>query len=131
MAGSRGTLGDAAETGDAARRHVQPLRTCAATDVLAAGPADESYSRTVDNLHGAIGDRDGGWPTVASDPAAGACVAILRATEAAERERIDAAQGLVAPGHGQPPGNSWATVTRGSLHRMSDAPPRATRLPPS
>jgi signal transduction histidine kinase/HAMP domain-containing protein len=110
VATSRGTP-DASETIDAARRQVQALRRQAATGALSAQQAGESYSLIVDNLQGTIERLDAGPPTVDSGRATGAYFAILRATEAARRERLDVVQLLAAPRGGQAPvSDPWATV---------------------
>jgi hypothetical protein len=133
-AGWNGTL-DVAQTLDAARRQLQPLRLQAATGTPATETADESYSLIVNNLLGTVGNLDIRRPTQASGRAADAYLAILQATEDAERERVDLTEVLARPRgivrlpstRGRPlkqPSStrSARTPTRGSLT------PRAVRL---
>jgi hypothetical protein len=101
-AGWKGTA-EVAGTLDAARRQVHGLRLEAASRSIPIEDVEDSYSLIVNNLLGVVGNLDSARPTHASGRAADAYVVLVQANEAAERERIDEAQLLAAPGPGGPP----------------------------
>jgi signal transduction histidine kinase len=109
VAGWKGTV-DVAQTLDTARRHVQAVRLQAATGSLTIEQTDDSYSLIVNNLLATVGNLAAGRPTRASDRAAEACLAILQAIEAAERERVDLAEVLGTPGRDRTVVDPWVTL---------------------
>jgi PAS domain S-box-containing protein len=114
-AGWHGTV-DVAGRLDAARRQLAALRIEVSTGSLSVQDVSDDYSVIVDDLITTVGDLIAGRPTQASGRAADAYLAILQAIEAAQRERVDVAAVLSAPGSNAPAAASqWAPLESAEL----------------
>ena len=101
---------------DAVRRQLGALRLQVAAGSLSVQEITDSYSVIVSNLITTVGGLIAGRPTQASGRAADAYLAILQAIEAAQRERVDVAAALVAPGPDPTAAASrWATLESAEL----------------
>jgi PAS domain S-box-containing protein len=88
---------------DAIRRSLRALRVETATRSLSARELTDRYGVIVDSLIAVVRGLDASRPARASGRAADAYVALLEATEAAERERVNLATALAATGAPNPP----------------------------
>jgi PAS domain S-box-containing protein len=114
-AGWNGTVDVAGRLG-AARRQLGALRLQVAAGPLSVPEISESYGVIADDLINTAGELVAGRPTQASGRAADAYLAILQAIEAAQRERVDVAAVLGAPGLDQTAAASrWATLESAEL----------------
>lgn len=101
---------------DAARRQLEALRLQTSAGSLAPQEIAEAYGDIVRELLAVVGDLDAGRPSRASGRAADAYLGILRAIEAAERERLDLADVLAPRGQAQPSaGARWVTLESAEL----------------
>ncbi|SNX57619.1 PAS domain S-box-containing protein [Streptomyces sp. TLI_55] len=125
-------------------RRLQAVRTDTDTGTLSAPTVARRYAQDEDALLDAVAALESGRPTRRAGRAADAHIALLRAVEAAERERADLAVLLDTPSHPRPTaaarwsvledaeldvfGQNASDALRGELHGVaSRAPARAVR----
>jgi signal transduction histidine kinase len=115
VAGWHGTV-DVAGRLEAARRQLAALRSRVATGSLPLGQIPGAYDTIVASLISTAGELVAGRPTEESGRAASAYLATVQAVQAAQRERVDVAQVLATPGHGQLlTASRWAPLENAAL----------------
>ncbi|HEX9355540.1 MAG TPA: PAS domain S-box protein [Streptosporangiaceae bacterium] len=118
-----GTVDVAGRLG-AASRQLGALRLQTAARSLPLPQISSSYAVIVNDLINTVGELIAGQPTLASGRAADAYLAILRALEAAQRERVDVAVVLGTPGHVQlPAASQWPTLESAELDAFRRSAP--------
>ncbi|WP_374208427.1 nitrate- and nitrite sensing domain-containing protein [Streptomyces lincolnensis] len=114
-AGAR-TGPDVAGTLDAVGRRLHALRVQTGTGSLGTRAVTDRYATIEDTLLDTVAVLESGRPTRASGRAADAHVALLRAVEAAERERVELAVLLDAPAAERPTGaGRWPALEDAQL----------------